>query len=259
MRKPMIAGNWKMNTTISEAENLVNTIKAGVHQIDGVDIVVCPPYVALHAVSKIVDRSANIQIGAQNMYKAIEGAYTGEISPMMIKEIGCRYVILGHSERRQYFKETDALINEKVKLALQYNLMPIVWIGETLQEREANTWKAVIEKQTKGTLAGLKSADMENIIIAYEPVWAIGTGKTASPEQAEEVHAYIRGLLSTMFDKQVAQATRILYGGSAKPDNIVDLVKKENIDGGLIGGAALKAESFIQLVTSTKEVYDSLK
>lgn len=258
MRKPLIAGNWKMNKTISEAVTLVNTIKAGVHQVTGVDMLVCPPATALSAVSDCLDRT-DIALGSQNMYSATDGAYTGEISPLMIKDIGCRFVILGHSERRSIFKETDEMINAKVKMALEYNLVPIVCIGETLEEREAGKAKEIVAGQLTGSLSGLSKEQMTNVVLAYEPVWAIGTGKTASPEQAEEVHKYIRQFIAKTFDAAVSESVRILYGGSVKPDNVADLMQKENIDGGLIGGASLKAESFIQLVTLTKEVVDGNK
>lgn len=256
MRKPMIAGNWKMNKTVSEAETLVNTIKAGVHQVTGVDIVICPTAVCLDSVGKLLDRS-NIELGAQNMYCAADGAFTGEIAPGMLKEVKCRYVILGHSERRTIFGETDELINKKVKLALEYNLVPILCIGETLEEREKGITEDVVKKQLAGSLAGLSADDMSSVVLAYEPVWAIGTGKTASPEQAEEVHKSIREYLESEYGTGVSSHTRILYGGSVKPDNVAELMKKENIDGGLIGGAALKGESFIQLVQYTKEVIDA--
>jgi triosephosphate isomerase len=256
MRKPLIAGNWKMNKTIDEAVSLVNTIKSGVHHVNGVDIVVCPPFTALSAVNEALDRS-NVGLGAQNMYSETDGAFTGEVSPLMIKDIGCRYVILGHSERRSIFKETDAVINAKVKTALQYNLIPIVCVGETLEEREKGAAKDVVRKQMQESLKGLSKDDMQNVVIAYEPVWAIGTGKTATPAQAEEVHRFIRQLLNQSFDATVSESVRILYGGSMKPENVAELMKQENIDGGLIGGAALKGESFIQLVTLTKEVLES--
>lgn len=258
MRKPLIAGNWKMNKTISEAVTLVNTIKAGVHQVSGVDILVCPPFTALSSVAESLDRS-NIELGAQNMYSATEGAFTGEISPQMIKDIGARYVILGHSERRQIFKESDDMINKKVLLALQYNLVPIVCIGETLSERERGVTEEVIKRQFEGSLKGLTKDQITSVVIAYEPVWAIGTGKTATPQQAEEVHKFIRTLLSSAYDATVSDNIRILYGGSVKPENVAELMRKENIDGGLIGGAALKGESFIQLVTKTKEVLEESK
>jgi len=255
MRKPLIAGNWKMNKTIDEAVSLVNTIKAGVHQISGVDVLVCPPATALSSVAEALDRT-NIELGSQNMYAATEGAYTGEVSPLMIKDIGCRYVILGHSERRSIFGETDKIVNDKVKTALQFNLIPIVCVGETLDEREKGQAKDIVRMQIADSLKGLTKDDMHNVVIAYEPVWAIGTGKTATPAQAEEVHRFIRQLINQTFDASVSESIRILYGGSMKPENVTDLMKQENIDGGLIGGAALKGESFIQLVSKTKEVIE---
>jgi len=258
MRKPLIAGNWKMNKTISEATNLVNTIKAGVHQIAGVDVVVCPPAINLSEVNNCLDR-CNIELGAQNMYPATDGAFTGEISPLMIKDTGCRYVILGHSERRTIFKEKDDFINKKVLLALEYNLIPILCIGETLDERERGVTKDVVRSQMEGSLKALTKDQMTNVVVAYEPVWAIGTGLNATPQQAEDVHKYIRQLIAQKYDGAVSESVRILYGGSMKPENCVDLLKKENIDGGLIGGAALKAESFIQLVQKSKEVLENSK
>ncbi len=253
MRRPLIAGNWKMNKTIPEAVNLINTIKAGVYQVSGVEVLVCPPFTALSAISKCLDRTT-IELGAQNMYSATEGAYTGEISPQMLKDIGCRYVILGHSERRSYFKETDGMINKKVLLALKYNLVPIVCVGETLEERERGVTKEVVRRQFEGSLKGLTKSQAEGVVIAYEPVWAIGTGRTATPQQAEEVHKYIRQLLSQTYDRTLSENIRILYGGSVTPDNITDLIKKDNIDGGLVGGASIKAESFIQIVMKTRDV-----
>ena len=256
MRKPMIAGNWKMNNTIVEGENLVNTIKSGVHSINGVDMLVCPPFTALSAIAACVDRT-NIELGAQNMYSATDGAFTGEISPLMIKDIGCRFVILGHSERRAIFHETDKMINEKAKVALQYNLLPIICVGETLEQREKGNAKDIVKTQIDGALKDLSTDEVQTIIIAYEPVWAIGTGRTATPGQAEEMHMYIRQLIAQKYDRSTADNLRILYGGSVKPENITDLMKQENIDGGLIGGASLKAEAFIQMVEKTKEVYSS--
>lgn len=246
MRKPFIAGNWKMFKTNEEAVNLIQTIKAGVYKTNGVQIVVAPPFTALAAVAKIIQESP-IELAAQNMYPESEGAFTGEISPLMLKELGCRYVILGHSERRQCFKETDAFINEKVKTALKYSIIPILCVGETLDEREARQEFEVIKKQLTGCLADLSKEDVQKTVIAYEPVWAIGTGKTATPEQAEQIHAYIRRLLSEQYG-DIASKVSVLYGGSVKPDNISTLIGKENVDGALVGGASLKGEAFIQIV-----------
>ncbi|OGW79526.1 MAG: triose-phosphate isomerase [Omnitrophica bacterium RIFCSPLOWO2_12_FULL_44_17] len=250
MKRVLIVGNWKMFKTIPEAVNLVNSIKAGVHKISNCDIVACPPFTALTAVSELV-RDSNVDLGAQDMHFETEGAFTGEISPMMLKDVGCRYVILGHSERRAYFKETDELINKKVKAALKYNIVPIVCVGETLEEREAHKAFEVVKKQFDYSLADLDAAAIERVVVAYEPVWAIGTGRTATPEQAEQMHSYIRRLLNEKYGREVAARIKILYGGSVKPDNIELLVSKPNIDGALVGGASIKAESFIQIVKNS--------
>ncbi len=247
MRKPLIAGNWKMYKTTQEATNLVNTIKAGIHSISDCDVVVCPPATLLSAVNPLLNGSG-ISLGAQNMYFEKEGAFTGEISPVMLKDVGCRYVILGHSERRQIFGETDALINKKVKAALAYSLIPIVCVGETLPERESGQAKETVRKQFEGSLKDLTADQLEKIIIAYEPVWAIGTGKTASPEQAQEMHEFIRDLLIKRTSKELAAKIRILYGGSVKPENISGIMAQPDVDGGLVGGACLKGESFIQII-----------
>ncbi len=255
MRKKLIAGNWKMFKTVPEAINLVNAIKAGVQKFNEIEIVVCPPFTSLHAVAGTLEET-NIGLGAQNMHTETEGAFTGEVSPLMLKDMGCRYVIIGHSERRQYFGETDALVNKKLKVAIAFNMVPIVCIGETLQEREGGKTEQVIEKQFFGALDGLSNKDMDKIVIAYEPVWAIGTGKTATPRQAEDVHRLIRLFLSQNFAKDVSDDLRILYGGSVKPDNAFELMKQRNIDGALVGGASLKAESFNQIVEAASKVED---
>lgn len=236
-----------MFKTISEAVTLVNTIKAGVYRITDCDVVVCPPFTALAAVSKAL-LDSRIELGAQNMHLETEGAFTGEISPIMLKDVGCRYVILGHSERRALFHETDSVINQKVKTALRYSLVPIVCIGETLEQRDARQLFEVVKAQFEGSLKELGKEDMSKIIIAYEPVWAIGTGKTATPEQAEQMHSYIRRLLHEKFGEEISSRLPIIYGGSVKPDNIESLMKKSNIDGALVGGASLKAESFAQII-----------
>lgn len=253
MRKLFIAGNWKMNKTAKEAVTLVNTIKAGVHQTTGCDILVAPAFTSLASVSEILEGS-NIELGAQNMYFEAEGAYTGEISPLMLKDVGCRYVILGHSERRSYFKESDSLVNKKARAALKYNLVPIVCVGETLEQREAGEARNLVKSQIEGSLRGFSAVEMEKIVLAYEPVWAIGTGKTATPEQAEEMHGFIRRILMERFSKGTAEKVRILYGGSVKPENTLGLMSKENIDGALVGGASLKGESFIQIVKNAVSV-----
>jgi triosephosphate isomerase len=246
-KKPLIAGNWKMYKTASEAVALVQTIKAATHTISDVTIVVCPPFTALGKVSELL-ADCRIELGAQNMYSAPEGAFTGEISPTMLKDVGCRYVILGHSERRQYFREDDILIHEKVKTALKYSLVPIVCVGETLAERESRTHFDVVKTQFDESLGRLEKDDIAKVVIAYEPVWAIGTGKTATPDQAEQMHSYIRRLISERYGQEIGTKIPLLYGGSVKPDNTRSLMEKPNIDGALVGGASLKAESFAQII-----------
>lgn len=253
-KKPLIAGNWKMYKTAAEAVTLVQTLKAAAHTVTDVAIVICPPFTSLGEVSKVLTDTL-IQLGAQNMYSAPEGAFTGEISPTMLKEVGCRYVILGHSERRQYFKEDDILIHEKLKTALKYSLVPIVCVGETLAEREAKRHFDVVKTQFDESLARLEKEDIAKVVIAYEPVWAIGTGKTATPDQAEQMHSYIRRLLNERYSQEVGNKIYILYGGSVKPDNTKALMEKPNIDGALVGGASLKAESFAQIIIEAQQTY----
>jgi triosephosphate isomerase len=239
-----------MFKTIPEAVNLINIIKAGVHKAADCDVVVCPPFTALAAVSEAI-RESKIDLGAQDIYHETEGAFTGEISPIMLKDVGCRYVIIGHSERRQYFKETNELVNKKTIAALKYNLVPIVCLGESLEEREARKAFEVVKKQFDESFKSLKADDIDRVVIAYEPIWAIGTGRTATPEQAEQMHSYIRRLLNEQYGEQVGERVKILYGGSVKPDNITQLMAKPNVDGALVGGASIKAESFIQIVNNT--------
>ncbi len=241
-----------MFKTVEEAVQLVQGIKAGVYKINDCTVVVCPPFTALSAISEIIKDSA-IELGAQNMHPETEGAYTGEISPVMLKDVGCRYVILGHSERRQYFKETDVFVNQKVKAALKYSIIPILCIGETLEEREAKRHFEVVKNQFDHSLEDLTKEDITKTVIAYEPVWAIGTGKTATPEQAEQMHSYIRRLLNEKFGQESAAKIWLLYGGSVKPDNIASLMSKPNVDGALVGGASLKAEVFSQIVSNALE------
>ena len=250
MKRPLIVGNWKMFKTIQEGINLVNIIKAGVHKVADCEIVVCPPFTSLAAISQALHET-NIDLGAQDMHYETEGAFTGGISTLMLKDVGCRYVILGHSERRAHFQEKDELINKKVLVALKYNIVPIVCIGETLEEREARRAFEVVKYQFDHSLMDLKSEEMERVVIAYEPVWAIGTGRTATPEQAEQMHSYIRRLLNEKYGEEAAARVRILYGGSVRPDNIAHLVNKPNVDGALVGGASIKAELFIQIVSSS--------
>lgn len=247
MRKPIIAGNWKMNKTIAEALDIVKELRFKLTAVSDVDIVVCPPFLAVSAVYQFL-KGSNIKVGAQNSYFEKKGAFTGEVSPLMLKETGCQYVILGHSERRQYFKETDEFINKKVKAALSEGLFPIVCVGESLEEREKNITNDVVKRQINGVLKNITDEDMLKVVIAYEPVWAIGTGKNATPQEAEEVHKLIRGLVSKLYNSEIAEGVRIQYGGSVKPDNISILMAQEDIDGALVGGASLEAESFVKLV-----------
>ena len=248
-RKVIIAGNWKMNKTAAEGRALVEALKPLVADVcPGVaDIVVCPPFTTIAAVVEAA-RGSNIKVGAQNIHWAESGAFTGEISASMLKELGIEYVIIGHSERRQYFGETDATVNARIKAALKAGLKPIVCVGELLEDRENGNTEKVIGTQLEGGLAGLTGEDMANVVIAYEPVWAIGTGKTATPEVAELTHNFIRCTLKDMFGAEVGEGVRIQYGGSMKAENAAELVAQPNIDGGLIGGAALKAESFSALI-----------
>lgn len=251
MRRPILAGNWKMNTSLNEAVQLVTGLKREVDGVTDVDIVVCPPFTHLTTINDVIEGS-NIALGAQNMYVTESGAYTGEISPTMLKDAGCTYVILGHSERREYFKESDEFINTKVKKALEHGLTPIICVGETLEQREQGITSDIVSTQVKGCLAGLSDSDMLKCVLAYEPVWAIGTGKTATDEQAQEVHALIRSLLVELFSDSVASQIRIQYGGSVKPDNVAGLMSQPDIDGALVGGASLKADSFAQIVKFNK-------
>ena len=252
MRKPIIAGNWKMNNTIKEAVELVNGLKRELSNVETVDIVVCPAFTALSDVNEIT-MDSNIVLGAQNIFWEANGAFTGEIAPNMLVDAGCKYVIIGHSERRQYFAETNEIVSKRIKAALSVGLKPIVCVGEVLAEREAGKTFDVIKDHVTGSLAGLSNDDMRSIVLAYEPVWAIGTGKTATKEQAQEVHKYIRGLLKELFNDEVAQETRIQYGGSVKPENIKELMSQEDLDGALVGGASLKIDSFSAIVKGASE------
>jgi len=247
MRKRIIAGNWKMNKTAPEAVNLANAIKRDLADVEGVETVLCPTFVSLGDVRDVIVES-NIKLGAQDVYWEKEGAFTGEVSAPMLKSVGCEYCIIGHSERRQFFGETNATVNRKAKAVLAEGLKPIVCVGEKLEERKAGHTFDVVKDHVENSLAGLSKDQMLNTVIAYEPVWAIGTGVNATKEQAEEVHKYIRGLLEKMFGKDIAAEVRIQYGGSVKPDNIKELISQENVDGALVGGASLKADSFIQIV-----------
>ena len=247
-RKVIIAGNWKMNKDAAAGKELVESLKGLVADVTEAEIVVCPPFTTLSAVVAAAAGS-NIKVGAQNVHWAENGAFTGEISAEMLVSTGVEYVIIGHSERRQYFGETDATVNSRMKAALKAGLKVIVCVGETLEEREGNKTADVIGRQIKEGFEGLTAADMANVIVAYEPVWAIGTGKTATPEMAQAAHAFIRAELAAMFGTDTAEAIRIQYGGSMKPANAKELVAQKDIDGGLIGGAALDAESFLSLIS----------
>ena len=242
-----------MNLNSAEGAELASQVVSLFGQQTEVSVCVCPTFTALESVSKAVNES-NVQLGAQNMHFEASGAYTGEISAEMLRHLYCNLVILGHSERRQYFGETDETVNKKTLAALEANLKPIVCIGETLEEREADQVGEVISKQVKGALAGISAAQAENLVIAYEPIWAIGTGKTATPEMAEAVHAEIRRLLASLLGEEAAEKVRILYGGSMKPGNAPELLAQKNIDGGLIGGAALKANDFGGIVEAAIEL-----
>ena len=248
MREPIIAGNWKMNKTNPEARELAKSIAQGMKvSSSSPEVVLCPPFTALEAVMGEISGS-EVKLGAQDAFWDIQGAYTGEISPIMLLTIGCEYVILGHSERRSYFSEDDQVVNRKVKAAIQAGLSPILCVGESLEEREKGQTEAVVNKQLRGALNGLSLEELKSLVIAYEPVWAIGTGRTATPQQAGEVHSFIRDLLSRLYDFEVSQRTRVIYGGSVKPDNARDIFNQPQIDGGLVGGASLETESFLGIV-----------
>jgi len=249
MRNVVIAGNWKMNKDLNESITLVSEIKKTLVSNFNVSVIVCPPFTSLETVSALL-KDSDIKLGAQNMYFEEDGAFTGEISAKMLKSVGCEYVILGHSERRTIFCESEELINKKIKKALSENLKPIFCIGETLSEREKGVTNEVLEKQIVGGLKDISAEQLKNIIIAYEPVWAIGTGKTATPQQAEETHLFIRNLISSLFSEESAENIIIQYGGSVKPDNASELLNQKNIDGALVGGACLKSQSFIEIIKS---------
>jgi triosephosphate isomerase len=249
-RKLIIAGNWKMNKTVAEALDLVRGLKIELTNLKEVDVVVCPPFTALSEVSKAI-LDTNIRLGAQNMSEHNVGAYTGEIAAVMLKEFSVRYVILGHSERRQYQKESDALIAKKALAVHAASLKPIVCIGETLAEREGNQTELVLQTQVRGSLAGLSKDQMAETVVAYEPVWAIGTGRTATTTQAQQAHAFIRKQLTEMFDEAVARRVRIQYGGSVKPANARELMSQPDVDGALVGGASLEVRAFADIIKNS--------
>ncbi len=250
MRIPIIAGNWKMNKTIAETIELVRALRAALQGVEGIQVVLCPPFVSLWVAKNVLGQS-KFGLGAQNVHWETKGAFTGEISPVMLQDI-CQYVIIGHSERRQYFGETDETVNRRVKAALAHDLKPIVCVGESLAQYEAGETDRVVSSQVRGGLAGLTAEQMEGVVIAYEPVWAIGTGKAATGEGANAVVAKsVRGPLAELFGAAVAQATRVQYGGSVTPANITEFMSQPDLDGGLVGGASLKASDFAEIVKLT--------
>jgi triosephosphate isomerase len=248
LRKKIIAANWKMNQTVADTESFLKDFRLEVEEVSGVDIVNAPPFTALAKLSELLGGSQKIRTAAQNFYYEKSGAYTGEISAAMLRELYVKYVILGHSERRQIFGETDALINKKVLAALESELKPILCVGETLEEREAGKEKEILETQLRGSLASVTAEQLLEVVIAYEPVWAIGTGKTASTEQAQDCHAHVRAVLAELSDAATADKVRIQYGGSVKPSNAAELLGQPDIDGALVGGASLDPRSFAEIV-----------
>lgn len=250
MRKKVVAGNWKMNNDLSESVNLISEIKNSIAGKElKAEVIICPTFTSLETANALI-KDTNVKLGAQNMHFEDGGAFTGEISASMLKSVGCQYVILGHSERRTIFGESDEVINKKMKKALSAGLKPIFCIGETLEQRENGTTNKVIERQVRNGLTGISAEELATIIVAYEPVWAIGTGKTATPEQAQEVHLFIRNLIKELYSADSAENLTIQYGGSVKPDNAKELLSQPDIDGALVGGACLKAGSFIDIVQS---------
>lgn len=254
MRKQVIAANWKMNKTSGEAKEFVARLKLDLGSYDKADIIICPPFTSLVAVREELEGS-NYRLGAQNMYWEKKGAYTGEVSAEMLREIGCQFVIIGHSERRRYFSENDEIVNKKVKAALDMGLMPIMCIGETLSEREAGSTFSVLERQVNLGLSGLSANEKlgpRSLIVAYEPVWAIGTGRNATPEQAQEAQAFIRSVIAKSFGSGFSEEIKIQYGGSVKPKNAKDILKQNDVDGALVGGASLKPDVFAEIVKASK-------
>lgn len=252
-RRKFIAGNWKMFTTPAEAAALVKALKVKVVNIHKVEMAVCPPFTNLAAAAELLKGTA-IKLGAQNLFWEDEGAFTGEISAKMLLGAGCEYVIIGHSERRQYFGETDATVNRRLKRALAAGLLPIVCVGETLAQRQAGETEKVVETQVRGAFTEITAADFAKVVIAYEPVWAIGTGVNATPEQAQQVHAFIRRLLENLFSRELAGACRLQYGGSVKPANVAELMRQPDVDGALVGGASLQADSFAAIIKAAEEL-----
>ncbi|MBB6453569.1 triosephosphate isomerase [Salirhabdus euzebyi] len=247
MRTKIIAGNWKMNKVVSEAEQFLHDVKDKVPASNQVESVICAPYIALPALVQQA-KGTNVKVAAQNMHYEENGAFTGEVSPVMLKDLGVEYVVIGHSERREMFNETDETVNKKTKAAFAHGLIPIVCVGETLEQRENNETKTHVETQVKAALEGLSDDQVKQVVIAYEPIWAIGTGKTASSEDANEVCAHIRQVVSVAVSEDAANAVRIQYGGSVKPANVDELLAQSDIDGALVGGASLESDSFLKLV-----------
>jgi len=251
-RKPLIAANWKMNKTIAETESFIKEFVSKIPEGLDVDVVICPPFTALARARELLAQT-KIGVGAQNINENDSGAFTGEISPVMISALGCQYAIIGHSERRQIFKESDELVNKKTMAAFRYKLIPIVCVGETLSEREAGKTLEVVDRQVRKALVNIPSADVQKLLLAYEPVWAIGTGRTATPQQAQEVHFAIRNVLKDQYGSNTSLKVRIIYGGSIKPDNMPELMACEDVDGGLVGGASLTVDSFLKIVNYAPE------
>jgi len=249
-RRPLLAGNWKMHTTVAEAEALAKAFAQAAIPDDR-DVMLAPPFTALAAVGRVLAGSP-VLLGAQNVCWEEKGAFTGEISPAMLRDVGCRMVIIGHSERRHIFGETDGMINKRVAGASRFGLVPVLCIGETLEERESGQTFQILERQLRNGLLDIKLASGEQLVIAYEPVWAIGTGKTATVEQVQEAHHFVRDLLAEMYEKNIATQMRILYGGSVNPDNVDVLMSQDDVDGALVGGAALKADSFCRIINFKK-------
>ncbi len=252
MRKPIVAANWKMNMTVAETETYIKTFLAETGDDTEVDVVLIPPFTALGRAAQIILEAYSLKLGAQNMHAQKSGAFTGEISAGMLRELSVRFVVLGHSERRQLFGETDAVINEKIRAAHEATIKPIFCVGETLEQRDAGRVEAVISTQLRAGLADLDTKQIQDTVIAYEPVWAIGTGRNATPEQAQDVHAFIRAQVAELSDAEVAERVRIQYGGSVKPANAADLLAKPDIDGALVGGASLDPRDFAAIVAAAK-------
>lgn len=252
MRRKLIAGNWKMNNGVAESVLLAERLKTLSEKSDeGVDVLICPPFTSLYAVKDVL-KTSDIKVGAQNMHFRESGAYTGEISPVMLKGMGIEYVIIGHSERRQYFNETDEDVNKKLKAALEHNIIPILCVGETLKEREGKKEKQIIKKQIFRAFENIESYDAEKVIVAYEPIWAIGTGVNATSMQANEMAVYCRSCISEIYSSSLSEKLTILYGGSVKADNAKELLSQSDIDGALVGGASLKAEEFYKIINYAK-------